>query len=429
MSVGETTTRKRYFNSYYNTWTTTVRPKGGTPVVNASKYLSRGSQITISTDTLWPIVNNPKQGRVNGHRLGSTLDLGANFYSSMAYSTAGQEFSCSKILPSNAGTVDGSGLIQASVVTQTFVTLPNLTSAEQTALMAKGSTAIARCNPTNPIAGLSNFLGETYRDGLPLVPGKELRDETSRVRGIGSEYLNYQFAISPTVSDLRKFGTAVRTHGKVLKQYVKDSGKGIRRGYKFPTTKSVVITKTPGYGYPGGFDAANFGNTTGTMTTTVTTEVDTWFSGKFVYFLDPDNTSFGKTQRFIQLSDKLLGTTLTPEVVWNLAPWSWAVDWVTNAGDVLANVSSFLSDGLVMRYGYIMEQKTITTEYLLEGWTYKSGLTTQAGPPVRQTVTQVRKVRLKASPFGFGLNLSSFTPRQIAIITALGMSRSPSLAK
>ena len=114
----------------------------------------------------------------------------------------------------------------------------------------------------------------------------------------------------------------------------------------------------------------------------------------------------------------LLGIELTPEVLWNLTPWSWAADWFANMGDVLSNVSDFANDGLVMHYGYMMETSHVTHTYDLHG----HGLN-GVESPLTLTFENIQKQRIKASPFGFGLTWESFTPRQLAILAALGISR------
>jgi hypothetical protein len=120
-----------------------------------------------------------------------------------------------------------------------------------------------------------------------------------------------------------------------------------------------------------------------------------------------------------QSSAKLFGTRVTPELFWELTPWSWAVDWVTNLGDVIHNVSAFSRDGLVMPYGYMMATITIKDTYTLSGFQFNTG------PPqtMFQSFTSTSKQRIRATPFGFGLDLGGFTNRQWAIIGALGLSR------
>jgi hypothetical protein len=94
---------------------------------------------------------------------------------------------------------------------------------------------------------------------------------------------------------------------------------------------------------------------------------------------------------------------------------------VSNAGSVMTNLSAFSQDGLVMRYGYVMETTTVTIRDTLKGvhfWGY--------GPrDLYHTYGTRSKVRRSATPYGFGLDLDGFTPYQWGIIGALGISNVP----
>jgi hypothetical protein len=76
-------------------------------------------------------------------------------------------------------------------------------------------------------------------------------------------------------------------------------------------------------------------------------------------------------------------------------------------------------DGLVIQYGYVMEHKVTTRSYYNDGaHSYKGDYVVS---PVHLFYETKRRVR--ASPFGFGLDWSGFTPRQLAITAALGLTR------
>jgi len=118
----------------------------------------------------------------------------------------------------------------------------------------------------------------------------------------------------------------------------------------------------------------------------------------------------------------LLGIDLTPETLWNLAPWSWLADWFGNVGDVMTNMSLFSRDKLVMPYGYIMAETSVTTTNLL----YDLQWYDPVGPKsVRDVAGFVRKQRSPASPFGFGLSDMILDSRQTSILAALGITRVP----
>jgi hypothetical protein len=94
---------------------------------------------------------------------------------------------------------------------------------------------------------------------------------------------------------------------------------------------------------------------------------------------------------------------------------------VFNIGSNIANYSAFQQDGLVMRYGYVMRHVRATRILTSQGTVFKSGPST----PVVTTYQVVRKDRVQATPYGFGLNPSGFTAKQWAILGALGLSRAP----
>jgi len=291
-------------------------------------------------------------------------------------------------------------------------------------LEALGATAISRCQPTNSVADLSTFLGETVRDGLPHLVGSLLWESKTKdaLRAGSGEYLNAQFGWVPLVSDIRKFADAVLSAGTVCSQYQRDAGKIVRRGYSFPSNIEFPISNTvflldqiaQGVISAGSVDYSN----RGTIWRHRKVERRQWFKGSFTYALPTGNDTWSNMLRYSALADKLFGTSLTPEVLWNLAPWSWAADWFANIGDVLSNVSAFAQNGLVMPYGYVMEHTTVTDTYQLD----KSGLKGSGPPTPLKLVTETKK-RVQANPFGFGVKWEGLSPFQISILAALGIQR------
>jgi len=292
-------------------------------------------------------------------------------------------------------------------------------------LSAVGTSAIARLSPTNPTADLATFIGE-LREGLPKLGIESLKARTKRARSAGSDYLNYQFGWKPLVNDIQKLSRAVTQQDKILRQYEQRSGKAVKR--KATLADEVTVEMAVQTGIRPGTDVPFWVADQiqgGTLTTTTTTKLWRGFSGTFTYYLAPEKSGVIGRARALQNANKLLGVRLTPEVVWNLVPWSWAADWVFNYGDVLHNVSSFARDGLVMPYAYISEEKSIEVKYELEGVMFPNTSFGAIGPhSFSQTFKTISKTRLPATPFGFGLSPElDFTSRQKAIVVALGLTK------
>lgn len=282
-------------------------------------------------------------------------------------------------------------------------------------LIAMGSTAISKTIPTNPVAGLAVFLGE-LREGLPSLPAYYLLgpgNQKSRLNQAGSDYLNLEFGIKPLISDLRSIATAYKDASRTLDRMEREAGRFIKRRYSFPRETDVKV-ETFQNRYPVPALNSYLYRGPGTLTKTTTTTRDVWFSGCYSYVFKIDPTLRSKIKAGEQVANKLLGTRITPAVLYELAPWSWAIDWCTNIGDVMTNISAFAADGLVLRWGYLMCTSTVEVQYHLT-------VNMVAGAPssLMQTYTSVSKQRIKATPYGFGLDPAKFSPRRAAIVASL----------
>jgi hypothetical protein len=309
-----------------------------------------------------------------------------------------------------------------------------------------GTTAIARTVPTNPVAGAAVALGE-LREGLPSLIGssllkprmKQLRDiqkenadlakrgfknrksaknftpTKNAASDLGKENLNLQFAVKPLLSDLRKFAHAVQQEDKILEQLRRDSSRVVRRRYEFPDEVVTTETVTPGAFCTAGL-SYYYGSKPRELVSTTTTTTKTWFSGAYTYYVPEPGTIAGALAE----ANKLYGTRLTLDTAWNLAPWSWALDWFTNTGDVVKNITAFTNDGLVLRYGYIMRHTKKVRTDTWRGSLMINGVDTPV--ETSQSWTAEVRQRVPASPYGFGVDELSLSPRQLGIIASLGLT-------
>jgi hypothetical protein len=302
---------------------------------------------------------------------------------------------------------------------------PTAQGSSDSTLNALGATAISRCRPTSSTSELSVAMGELYKDGLPhLVGSQSWRERTLTARNAGSEYLNAEFGWLPLVNDVTSFGNSVVKSDDILKQYEADEGKVIRREYSFPqeqTVSSPVLlsnSQAP-YGVGTTTSGGPGPSTNGQWYKQTTTVKNRWFSGAFVYGVPKVIRDSSDLPDLAAKADKLFGISLTPDVLWNLTPWSWAIDWFTNVGDVLSTVGDMMSQGLVMKYGYLMEETSVRVTYSLTGVQFNG----KPAPVPNSYLEVITKKRVKASPFGFGISWDGLSPFQVSILAALGFSR------
>jgi hypothetical protein len=282
-------------------------------------------------------------------------------------------------------------------------------------LNTQGATAIARTIPTAPTFNSLVALSELMRDGVPSVPGTQAwKEGTIRAQTAGSEYLNVEFGWIPLVNDMRNFAKVVKSHSEILDELQRGSGKFTRVGYGFPGSTSSGFSS-------GSINCYKGGNTGVTVTTSYNyswyKQARTWFKGAFKYHLPASTTQAGKMALYASYADKLLGIKPTPAAIWNAAPWTWALDWFGNTGDVLTNISELGQDGLALAYGYIM-----SFGQTKELWSCASKSGTIPITASSKTRTREFKKRLPANPYGFGVTDAMLSLNQYSVAVALGLT-------
>jgi len=305
------------------------------------------------------------------------------------------------------------------------IALPSSLKSSDNTLDAWGAKAVSLCRPTAAEVDLSTALGELFREGLPAVTGaRTWQERTLRARNAGDEYLNVEFGWAPLVSDVQGFGRTLARSHEIVSQYERDRGRLVRRRFNFPTIKTdPVTTSTSNVAPIGASQAVKTGpqallSSNGVLFRTESSTVDRWFSGAFVYGSPLRSNAVGSSASLAEKADKLFNLSLSPDVLWNLTPWSWATDWAFNTGDILSYAGDVASQGLVMAYGYCMEHTVHTYEYKLVG-------ATRYGQPVEPSaeISFETKRRRIANPFGFGVTWSGLSSAQASILAALGISR------
>nr|QDH89289.1 MAG: hypothetical protein H4Bulk46563_000003 [Leviviridae sp.] len=421
---------------------------------NRFDYTCAGTQITESDGNRWP----PPKGE-------TMVDRGSEFYTQKK-EFLGRKFPYSVIhvkdgLPPNL--TNSGSTIQGSLVANIFpvdptnvawesapllplsIQWPPDISSPRNALVVKGAAAVAACSPGNPIAHVATALGEFLQD-VPRIPGIALWE--SRLRALStvaagaSEFLNVAFGISPTIADMHDFLKAVHTYDKAIDQFQRDAGRLVRRSFHFPKEESVTEEVLSGVLSPAGWvrnrsdptqvdcflGALNEGPALPVYETIRrrVTERKVWFDGAFTYHLPRgyDPLDDGDRRRLLA---ELFGAKPDLNTLWNLAPWSWAVDWFSSAGNNIKNLQNHINYGTVMRYGYLMEETSVTDTYragkMLAEPTY-TGAVSRPYPAVASvTLRTTTKKRIQANPFGFGLSWEGLSSFQQAIAAALGITR------
>jgi len=302
--------------------------------------------------------------------------------------------------------------------------------------------AYSRVAPTSVVFDAANFLGELH-ERLPSISFHAIKDSVRSFKGLGADYLNLAFGWSPFITE---FMNAARALGRAT-QELSQQGVRVHRSYSVPMETTFADTKAPsnlstdlrnGFYVPTGFLPSLFPvpkeiqgfNTPWSGDVTAASYNQRyafkrrtrrmWFEGEFSSFYP---LNFDPSSYFDRLN-VLVNTKVTPEVLWNLTPWTWLADWTLRIGDNIRANQLRANDLLIMHYGYAMEETVYTT-----GSSYGlpvNGFNQSDPKTATMIATTTRKRRIRANPYGFGVGgASALTADQLAILGALALTKGP----
>jgi len=284
---------------------------------------------------------------------------------------------------------------------------------------------------------------------LPSIP-HFLRPQAKRFCDLGSEYLNVEFGWKPFIKDLLKIHDLQKSLDRRLRQLVRDNGLDVRRRSKqVVVTNSVVLSEgtlsvpfghlgddmiggaslLDGYYTIGPFGGGVPTGIPGTASYKLTEETTqtTWNCGTFRYYV-PDIGSSEWTEKAVRT---LYGANLSPQTLYAVYPWTWLAEWFSNVGDILSNLetNAVSNETLTNAYSMFTESVTRKVDVRIEWFDWDlevrapSFVITAGSAELVHVISRVNKLRRQASPFGFGLKRSEFTPSQWAILGALVASK------
>lgn len=261
--------------------------------------------------------------------------------------------------------------------------------------------------PDRPFIDLLTFVAE-LRD-LVHLNFKAIRD----IKSISDWWLAVNFGWKPLLEDIRRMVKLYQAFDERLQWIIKNESIPVRRrAILFEEADPVVIiTNTTNLGINRN-TCVDYGKTQLTsawkhrLTRSRTRKV--WASGSFIFYIK--DLQLPEKRMYVKAA--LAGLQPSPSQIWNALPWSWLVDWVSNVGDILDNMSKQVSDRLVAKYCYVMSETTRTYD-----WMGTDGYFTCTAKH-----SFVSKSREVVHPYGLSFG-SALTTRQMSILAALAAQR------
>lgn len=295
------------------------------------------------------------------------------------------------------------------------------------------ATAYAQHKPSLQIADLGQALFEIRE--IPSMLAQSAKGFANIWRSLGGHatgfgpkpvadhFINHQFGWRPFLKDLGDLYNSKDRMQPHLRQLARDNGKNIRRAGSVDESleeSSYQITEGEAGlvfpALPASFYRASAGSNKVTSVTHSYVRQRTWFEGVFRYWvpsLIKDDDSYYHAVNVT----RSLGLHINPLLLWKITPWSWLADWFSNTGDVISNAQDGVNN-MVANYAYTMR-------HISRRNVNDSTIRLKDGD-VRCYWTQEveSKTRVGTNPFGIGLDEEfNISPRQIAILAALGISR------
>ena len=325
----------------------------------------------------------------------------------------------------------------------------------QSGIRGMASRHISEMDPFRAKASVLSTILELARGDIPgiltslrkhmiTIQGVKASGLAGAGKALGSEYLNNVFGWSPIIRDVDRAIRLLLEIDNAL--FPTDSTRRqvrrviSQRGDIFtgvipmmsasPFAGQGTISSAPKlwynsrsvYGYDN--DVPTLGAAVFRGQNSVLETYSLWSTARFNTGMRPSPTNNGHLDRAIEL----LGLELTPAVLWELTPWSWLIDWFSNTGTLIKNLSTLGMSNTILNYAYTTARLKTTSSVWVKpdivavgsGYNGVNGFT---GNFIYQ-MTVDAKLRIAASPFGFDVSPGSLSSGQWAILAALGLARS-----
>lgn len=263
-----------------------------------------------------------------------------------------------------------------------------------------------------------------FHDVWKSVGGRTGPDGRMVANAASNHFLNHEFGWVPFINDIRKFDHVYQNAAYIRSRLTSENNRWIHR--RATLLDDYLETRLAS---DTGMRVSPSGDWVGTLldgtahwevrerkTSVVTT------SGVFRYYrpeFDDTLPDYSSAWNTLQRQVTMYGARISPSNVYKAIPWTWLIDWGTDLGSVIDRAQDIALDAIAAQYLFLMRhdhREVVLKQYL----PFKSG-----GPRTLEfsRTTDVKIRREADSPYGFGLAWNGLSPKQLAILAALGISR------
>lgn len=307
-------------------------------------------------------------------------------------------------------------------------------------LSAIGAGAYAKLRPRVEQANLAVSIAEardlprmlkstakTFHNSWKTLGG-DLSKNPMAPKAAADSFLNHQFGWVPFLKDMHDMHRVYNNSVKYAAQIKRDNAQWVKRfrSDQILETNNVIGYDTSVHGcQPSGlaytWNMINH-DLPKLYTCTIQDITEVWYEGVFKYYrpefddsVPSSNSMYGDISRQMTL----YGAHVNPTVIWKATPWTWLIDWFSNAGDAIQRAQDWATDSVVSKYMYLMHHRR-------RRFDVRSQFTTKTDNGKHDLhwyrSADIKRREVAGSSFSFVLS-GDLSARQIAILGAVGLSR------
>ncbi|DAD51756.1 maturation protein [ssRNA phage Zoerhiza.2_21] len=242
---------------------------------------------------------------------------------------------------------------------------------------------------------------------------------------VADHFLNHSFGWVPFVNDVNNLIDNVINGAAKLDKLIKKNGSWEHRKVTLLDSSSSEIVYQSDNGsmyYPANIMYQSMDSNPSYLIRKTTHRV-AYGVGRFRYYQPYLDNQSDKADGLVGgLRRQLLlhGARLTPQTIYRATPWTWLADWISSSGSIVDTINSMMVDGMASKYFYLCDSNVTSLEVeQTHPWNDRS----DAPRSLKCLRYYETKTRKEASPFGFSFAWDNLSPKQLAILAALGVSR------
>jgi hypothetical protein len=257
--------------------------------------------------------------------------------------------------------------------------------------------------------------------------GGDMSSKVLAPKKVADHFLNHNFGWVPFVNDVVAFCDNVVNSDDRIRRISANNGQDVRR--RVTLLNHTERTNLGGDAIclvsPGNiFQIQSMFTSTPRFEVWLERTVHAHSVGRFRYYIpyfDPSNPEASGMLGALRRQLAIHGARASPANIYKSIKWTWLIDWVTNTGRTVSALSDQLIDNMAATYLFLCHTEEL--KYVFRQFMPFNG--TSGGPRTLewQRIIAVTQRKECDAPFGFGLSWEELSPKQLALLASIGISR------